>query len=144
MARRPQTIAANELYTALQRGVVDGAIRAPNDAWSFGERDVYKSMINPPMQLSAGGLFVATRVWNKLPPGLKDLLSNTLIEFAPKVLDYYDQQDRKAVKNLGKNGMKIVDVGSAGKNKLDEARNIYWDEILAKSPKYGAKLKASL
>jgi TRAP-type transport system periplasmic protein len=140
----PQTIAANELYTALQRGVVDGAIRAPNDAWSFGERDVYKTMVNPPLQLSAGGLFIATRVWNKLPQDLKELLSSVVIDFEPKVLGYYEQQDSKAIKNLEKNGMKAVDVGTSGKKKLDEARNAYWDEILAKSPTYGAQLRTAL
>jgi TRAP-type C4-dicarboxylate transport system substrate-binding protein len=140
----PQTIAANELYTALQRGVVDGAIRAPNDAWSFGERDVYKTMVDPPLQLSAGGLFIATRIWNKLPQDLKDLLSNVAIDFEPKVLDYYDRQDRQAIKNLEKNGMKVVDVGTSGKKKLDEARNAYWAEILTKSPTYGAQLRAAL
>ncbi|HEY7554606.1 MAG TPA: TRAP transporter substrate-binding protein DctP [Candidatus Binatia bacterium] len=140
----PQTIAANELYTALQRGVVDGAIRAPNDAWSFGERDIYKTMVNPPLQLSAGGLFIATRLWSKLPQDIQDLLSQTAIEFEPKVLDYYAQQDQKAIKNLQKNGMNIVNVGASEKKKLDDARNAYWDEILAKSPKYGAQLRKAL
>jgi TRAP-type C4-dicarboxylate transport system substrate-binding protein len=57
----PVTIPPHELYPALQRGVVDGAIRAPDDAWSFGERDVYKSMILAPIQLAPGGVFVAHR-----------------------------------------------------------------------------------
>src|SRR5919108_285240 len=61
----PQTIPAHELYPALQKGVVDGAIRAPDDAWSFGERDVYKSMIATPMQLAPGSTYIAVRVWDK-------------------------------------------------------------------------------
>jgi hypothetical protein len=40
--------------------------------------------------------------------------------------------------------MKAVDVGTTGKKKLDAARNAYWDEILAKSPTYGAQLRTAL
>ena len=40
--------------------------------------------------------------------------------------------------------MKVVDVGTSGKKKLDEARNAYWAEILAKSPTYGPQLRTAL
>ena len=43
----PQTIPASELYTALQRGTVDGALRDPFAAWSQGERDVYRTIVRP-------------------------------------------------------------------------------------------------
>ena len=140
----PQTIPANELYPALQRGVVDGAIRAPDDAWSFGERDVYKSMIATPLQFSPGGAYIAVRVWDKLPPDVQRLLSAVAIEMEPQVLRYFADADAKAIENLKGKGMQVVEVGAADRKRLGEARTLYWEDIVAKSPAYGARLRSML
>ena len=140
----PQTIPPAELYPALQRGVVDGAIRAPDDAWSFGERDVYKSMIDPPMQLAPGGVYIAVRVWDKLPPDVQQLLTSFSEEFNPQVLNYFHQSDQKAIENLKAKGMRVIEVGPADTKRLAEARTQYWADVVAKSPKYGAQLRTIL
>lgn len=140
----PQTIPATELYPALQRGVVDGAIRAPDDAWSFGERDVYKSMIATPLQFSPGGAYIAVRVWDKLPGDVQKLLSDVAIELEPQVLRYFADADAKAIEQLKAKGMQIVEVSAADKKRLSEARMLYWEDIVAKSPTHGARLKAML
>jgi TRAP-type transport system periplasmic protein len=140
----PQTIPATELYPALQRGVVDGAIRAPDDAWSFGEQDVYKSMISTPLQFSPGGAYIATRVWDKLSADAQKVLADTAAEFEPGVLRYFAAADAKAIENLKAKGMQIIDVNAADQKRLSEARIQYWDDIVAKSPKYGAPLKTML
>ena len=137
----PQTIPPAELYPALQRGVVDGAIRAPDDAWSFGERDVYKSMIDAPMQLAPGSTFIATRVWDKLPPDVQQLLTATSEEFEPQVLKYFFDSDQKSIENLKAKGMKVIEIGAADKKRQGEARTQFWEDVIAKSPKYGAQLQ---
>ena len=140
----PQTIPANELYTALQRGVVDGAYRAPNDAWSFGERDVYKAMIATPMQLSPGGVYIATRVWDKLPEAAKKVLSETAEGMEREVLDYYYNADQASIKMLQANGMKLIEVDDAAKKRLAAARNAYWADLLKQSPEYGPRIQKAL
>ncbi len=140
----PQTIPANELYTALQRGVVDGAYRAPNDAWSFGERDVYKAMIDTPIQLSPGGIYIATRVWDKLSDTVKNVLSQTSLDMEAEVLDYYYKADQASIKKLQANGMKIIKVDDAAKRRLTEARNAYWADLLKQSPEYGPRIQKAL
>lgn len=140
----PQTIPANELYTALQRGVVDGAYRAPNDAWSFGERDVYKAMIATPMQLSPGGVYIATRVWDKLPEAAKKVLSETAEGMEREVLDYYYNADQASIKKLQANGMKLIQVDDAAKKRLAAARNAYWADLLKQSPEYGPRIQKAL
>ena len=140
----PQTIPANELYPALQKGVVDGAIRAPDDAWSFGERDVYKAMIATPLQFSPGGAYIAVRVWDKLSPEVQRLLASVAIELEPQVLRYFADADAKAIDNLKGKGMQVVEVGAADKKRLGEARTLYWEDIVAKSPTYGARLRSVL
>ncbi len=140
----PQTIPANELYTALQRGVVDGAYRAPNDAWSFGERDVYKAMIATPMQLSPGGVYIATRVWDKLSDAARKIVTDTAEGMEREVLDYYFNADQASIQKLQANGMKIIQVDAAAKKRLAAARNAYWAELLKQSPKYGPRIQKAL
>lgn len=140
----PQTIPANELYTALQRGVVDGAYRAPDDAWSFGEQDVYKAMISTPIQLSPGGVYIATRVWDKLPEAAKDVITKTSLDMEAEVLNYYNQSDQNSIKKLQANGMKIIEVDDAAKKRLTDARNAYWADLLKQSPDFGARLQKAL
>jgi len=120
----PQTIPATELYPALQRGVVDGAIRAPDDAWSFGERDVYKSMISTPLQFSPGGAYIAVRVWDKLPADVQKLLSDVAVELEPQVLRYFADADAKAIEQLKAKGMQVVEMSAADRKRLAEARTL--------------------
>ena len=140
----PVTIPPADLYPALQRGVVDGAIRAADDAWSFGERDVYKSMIATPLQLSPGQAFIATRAWDKLPPDVQQLLASTAAELELGVLNYFYQSDQKAIENLKTRGMRVIEVGPADQKRLTEARIMYWDEVVTKSPNYGVRLRTIL
>jgi TRAP-type C4-dicarboxylate transport system substrate-binding protein len=140
----PQTIPANELYTALQRGVVDGAYRAPNDAWSFGEHKVYKAMIATPIQFAPGGVYMPTRAWDKLPENVKKVLEGTIVELEPTILSYFQTNDQAAIKRLEKNGMKVIEVDDAAKKRLTDARNAYWADLLKQSPDFGARLQKAL
>ena len=140
----PQTLPANELYTALQRGVVDGAYRAPNDAWSFGEHKVYKAMIATPIQFAPGGVYMPTGKWDKLPDNVKKVLEGTIVDMEPTILKYFQTNDNAAIKRLEKNGMKVIEVDDAAKKRLGEARNAYWPELLKQSPKYGAQIQKVL
>ena len=40
--------------------------------------------------------------------------------------------------------MQVVEVGAADKKRLSEARTLYWEDIVAKSPTYGPRLKSML
>jgi TRAP-type C4-dicarboxylate transport system substrate-binding protein len=140
----PQTIPPGELYPALQRGVVDGAIRAPDDAWSFGERDVYKTMLSPAMLWGTGGVMVPTRSWDNLPPHLQQLLVDVLKEMEPQVLKYFLDSDAASAENLRANGMNIVELSPADVERLAQARNLYWTDVVEKSPQYGPRLQTIL
>ncbi len=140
----PQTIKANELYTALQRRTVDGAYRAPNDAWSFGEHKIYKAMIATPIQFAPGGIYMPTRAWDKLPENVTQLLEGTIAEMEPTILRYFRTNDNAAIKRLEKNGMKIIEVDAAARKRLADARNSYWPELLKQSPQYGPQIQKAL
>jgi TRAP-type C4-dicarboxylate transport system substrate-binding protein len=136
----PQTVSPSELNDALQRGIVDGALRAPADAWGYGERNVYKYMLAEPVQISTGVVFVATRVWDKLPADAQQTLTTVSAERELGVLNYYAKDDADSIEKLKSQGMKVIDVGPGDRKRIAEARAAYWDEVVAKSPDFGGRL----
>jgi TRAP-type C4-dicarboxylate transport system substrate-binding protein len=101
-------------------------------------------MIDTPIQLSPGGIYIATRVWDKLSDAVKNVLSQTSLDMEPEVLDYYYKADQESIKKLQANGMKIIQVDDAAKRRLTEARNAYWADLLKQSPDFGARLQKAL
>lgn len=135
---------ATELYMALQRKVVEGAVRSPIDVFEFGESDLYKSWIATPLQLAMAETFIATRAWNKLSPDVQQLLSSVALELEPQVLEWSSKREAAAIEKLRAKGVRVVEIGPAEQKRLVEARLLYWDEIVAKSPTIGARLRAIL
>jgi TRAP-type C4-dicarboxylate transport system substrate-binding protein len=134
----PQTISPTELHDALSRGVVDGAVRAPSDAVAYGDWDAYKYMIADPIQMSTAVVFVATRVWDKLPPDVQQTISAVAAEMEPEVLKFYAKDDEDAVAKMK---LHVVNLNASDRQRLGEARASYWDDIVAQSPNYGARLR---
>jgi TRAP-type C4-dicarboxylate transport system substrate-binding protein len=134
----PQTISPTELRDALSRGIVDGALRAPSDAVAYGDWDAYKYMFDEPVQMSTACVFVAVRVWDKLPADVQQVLNQVAIEMEPEVLKFYAKDDQDA---LDKMKMKVTVLSAEDKKRLAEARASYWDDIVTQSPNYGARLR---
>jgi TRAP-type C4-dicarboxylate transport system substrate-binding protein len=101
-------------------------------------------MIATPLQLAPGGVFIATRVWDKLPKDVQQILSSVAIELEPQVLKYFRDSDTKAIENLKAKGLRVIEIGPADQKRQVEARSLYWEDVAAKSPKYGARLRAIL
>jgi TRAP-type C4-dicarboxylate transport system substrate-binding protein len=83
-------------------------------------------------------------VWDKLPADVQKLLSDVAVEFEPQVLRYFADADAKAIEQLKAKGMQVVEVNAADRKRLSEARMLYWEDIVAKSPSHGPRLKAML
>lgn len=140
----PQRMPPAELYQGLQRGVVDGAIRSAADAWGYGERDVYKTIIKPPLFLIGGSLFYGAKAWDKLPEDVRQLLNDVAIELEPQVMTYFHEVNEQGTAELLKTGSKIYRLTPAEINRVNQARLAYWDEIVKRSPDYGSRLRKIL
>ena len=140
----PVSMSAAELFDALNKGIVDGAIRAPNHAFDFGEQDAYKYVITNPVQIAMGQVFIAARLWEKLPERAKNVLENTAKEFEPQVMAYYKAQADGAIEKLRAKGAKIITLSPVEAKRITDARLSYWDDIAKASPDQGAKLKTIL
>ena len=130
----PQQVPASELYQALQKGIVDGAIRSSSDSWNFGEQDVYKTQINPPAIVSGGQIFVTTRAWDKWPKDVQDLLASVAKEMEPKVFRVFPSAECGVTEKLKKNGLTVYELTPAEREQMIRARQAYWGQVSEKNP----------
>ena len=76
----PVRIAGGEIYTALEKGVVDGATWPAVGALDYKWYEVAKYHVRPTFGEDINQLLVNLNSWSRLPKDLQDLLTRTAIE----------------------------------------------------------------
>jgi len=138
------TLPAPEIYTAMERGVVDGfAFPADETIPNMALNEVTKYFITHGFGTNPVTFFMNLEKWNSLSDEQRKLMLDTAkdieIEWAPirwkaheEVLDWY--------RELGMEEMKFE--GDAGKRLVQAFNDSNWADIIEKSPEYGPKLRA--
>ncbi|MFM9888970.1 MAG: TRAP transporter substrate-binding protein [Burkholderiales bacterium] len=126
----PVSIPFGEVYTALQRGVVDGAMTSATNAepMKFFEVSKYMNFWN----LSGGSTeWLATNVkaWNALPKDLQDVVQGALkaVNFEDKEWSDAKALDDRARQRVVELGMTIVDPAPEEIAKARQASRAAWD-----------------
>ncbi len=126
----PVSIPFGEVYTALQRGVVDGAMTSATNAepMKFFEVSKYMNFWN----LSGGSTeWLATNVkaWNALPKDLQDIVQGALkaVNFEDKEWSDAKALDDRARQRVVELGMTIVDPSPEEIAKARQASRVAWD-----------------
>ena len=138
----PVVIPPPEVYTALERGVVDGYSWPAGLIKDWGWEKVTKCVIQPGVYNGANVLVMNKKKWDEIPQDLQKLL----IEAEDEAARLAKQRALDLVKNekeaLQKMGVQYVELPPGEAKKLvDAAYSALWDVILEKSPVNGPKLK---
>ena len=138
----PVTIQPGEVYTALERGVVQGYGWPTIGISDFGWEEVTKYMINPGFYQVDVVILVNKDKWAKLSPEQQNYLKETMIGVEKEAAAHYGE---KAVKDLAKNaekGIKVIEFSPEDAKKyLDTAYEAGWRDVLKAAPENGPKLK---
>ncbi|MDP2735470.1 MAG: TRAP transporter substrate-binding protein DctP, partial [bacterium] len=103
----PATIPTAEVYTALERGVVDGAMRALPSLVDFNESEVLKNIVTPNLFMGNAMILVNQDRWKKVPANLQKVLSDAVAENLRWADDYYENLEKKSREILIKKGVKF-------------------------------------
>ena len=138
----PVVIPPPEVYTALERGVVDGFTWPAGLIKDWGWEKVTKCVVQPGVYNGANVIVINKKKWDQIPADLQTLL----IEAEDEAARLAKQRALDLVKNereaLMKMGVQYVDLPPAEAKKLiDAAYSSLWDIIIEKSPVNGPKLK---
>lgn len=81
----PVSLAYAEVYTALDRKTVDGAITCSRCGWDTKWYEVTKHLVDLHMGTAVSTLFVVSkRTWEKLPPDIRNTLTEVGSEFTER------------------------------------------------------------
>jgi len=141
----PITLPGSEVYTALERGVVDGYAWSVLGNISMGWPEVCKFIVEPKLYSMNLETLINLDTWNKLPKPMQKLMSDLMIENEAKFTKVYEELGEKELKGMQAKGMKFIKFSSEDtKWYVDLAYKAGWDEVFKKAPELGPKLKKLL
>jgi TRAP-type C4-dicarboxylate transport system substrate-binding protein len=137
----PVTTPPGEVYTALERGVVDGYGWPITGIFDLGWERVTKFRVEPPFYSVEVNVLVNLDVWK----GLNDAQRKVLNE-AALWLEALDSENVAAIKaereKQAKAGIGTLDFGPAESKKfLEQANDVAWKSVIARAPEVGPKLR---
>ena len=141
----PVVLPGGEVYSALEKGVVDGAAWPASGVLAMRWYEVAKYMLRPSFGRNHYLLLVNLNAWNRLTEAER----NAMLAEARKVEDIwfreYDRMVQDEEGELIKRGMRITEMGSEQKAKLQAAwASAQWDLVEKKNGQEGKDLHALL
>ncbi len=138
----PMMIPPPELYTALQRKVVDGYMWLEVGSVSFGWNEVTHYMIQPTVFRGEATVAVNLDKFNQLPRDLQAVLHNTMKEMevvGNGMLEELVRQEREAAI---KGGMQEISLSAADAEKIENlSQEVTWNILNERDPEYAPKFR---
>jgi TRAP-type C4-dicarboxylate transport system substrate-binding protein len=135
------TTAPGEVYTALERGVVDGYGWPITGIFDLGWEKVTKYRMEPPFYSVEVGVLVNLDVWKGLTDAQRKVLNDAALW-----LEGLDSENEAAIKaereKQAKAGIQTIEFGAA-EDKIfrQKANDVGWASVIKRSPDNGAKLR---
>jgi len=142
----PVSVPLPDVFTAMERGVVDGTIGVKTGLKTWGLASVTKYMVNVPLYGQNLVVLVNLDSWNKLPQEYKQMMKDVMAGIEKNELPaLYVQRSEGALKLAVDKGMQFVELPAADARRLvDIAQEVIWEEVIKKSPEYGPKFRKLL
>jgi len=138
----PVAISGSELYTALQRGMCQGAITGLAGASEFHIWEVVKYQINVFGDVSGHSIIMVNEeAFSKLPKDLQVLVEEVGKELPRWMYVHIDEVTEPIRQQLKDHGMVFVDIEEDFQNQLVERCKPIWREFAQKSPQGMSYLK---
>ena len=135
------TTAPGEVYTALERGVVDGYGWPVTGIFDLGWEKVTKYRLEPAFYSVEVNVLVNLDTWKSLTDAQRKVLDDAALWLegldSENVAVIASERERQA-----KAGIQPIDFGPAESGKfLEKANEVAWQSVLKRAPETGAKLR---
>jgi TRAP-type transport system periplasmic protein len=141
----PVVIPPTDVFTALERKVVDGYGFVLVSIREWGWEKHTKYIVEPGFYSGPHPMVMNLKTWNGLPKKFKDVLNEAAMEAEKKTVAYYEEEGKKEIPLLKKAGIQVIDLPPAEKEKfLKVAYEEGWKDILQKCPQTGPELQKLL
>jgi TRAP-type C4-dicarboxylate transport system substrate-binding protein len=141
----PVVIPPTDVFTALERKVVDGYCWPAVGIREWGWEKHTKYVVSTGFYSGPHPMVMNLKTWNGLPQKFKEVLNQAAMDAERKILAYYDEEAKKEMPLLKQAGLQVIDLPQAEKEKLLKiAYEEAWKDVIEKCPKSGPELKALL
>jgi TRAP-type mannitol/chloroaromatic compound transport system substrate-binding protein len=132
----PVNLPASEVYTSLERGVVDAAdysVLSANQALGFhqfAQYPVYPGFHSMPVVEVAMNL----DEWNALPDDLKEIVTNETRALSTDMVERLEELDQKAVEEAKAQGAEVIDWPEVERIRFRQVAQEQWQKWAERSP----------
>lgn len=139
----PTVIAPAEIYTALERGTVDGMCWPTVGVIDNGWAPQLKYIVGPPFYIYTGIWLMNLKKWNSIPQNLQALMTEVMIEKVEKAcVPHYTKLQSEERDRLLKQGLKVIEFPPEdAKAYVALANSSGWEALVKRSPQNGPQLK---
>jgi TRAP-type C4-dicarboxylate transport system substrate-binding protein len=133
--------APGEVYTALERGVVDGYGWPIGGIFDLNWQERTKFRVDPGFYDAEVSLLVNQDTWKKLTPAQREFLSRQALSLENRN-DYWKIYAQQETERQAKAGIQVIRLdGAQSKQYVDKAYEAAWAGIIKVSPQHGPKMR---
>jgi TRAP-type C4-dicarboxylate transport system substrate-binding protein len=133
--------APGEVYTALERGVVDGYGWPINGIFDFNWHEKTKFRVDPGFYSAEVSLVMNLDKWKALTPAQRDVLMRNVIALE-NANDSWKKVNADDTKRQAASGIQVITFDAATSKKFyDQAYDIAWTNLIKASPTYGPQMR---
>ncbi|PKN66911.1 MAG: hypothetical protein CVU57_04940 [Deltaproteobacteria bacterium HGW-Deltaproteobacteria-15] len=137
----PVQMPPSDVYTAMERGVVDGYILPAHTIRDFGLVKPSKYLVFPGAYQPCHSLLVNQDAWKKLPKHLQELLARQADDMTRVAFDNIEKKISEEYASFKKEGMTFIELPAAEAEKYKKiARDAMYDVVSKKAPAESEKI----
>ena len=134
--------APGEVYTALERGVVDGYGWPITGVFDLGWHEKTRYRVDPGFYTAEVSVLVNRNAWDRLNEAQKDVLRKSAERGEAEAIAEFAGENEREIKRQAAAGIQIIKFeGAMASAYLAKAYQAGWDGIIRQSPATGPKLK---
>ena len=133
--------APGEVYTALERGVVDGYGWPIHGIFDLHWNEKTKYRVDPGFYNAEVSLIMNLDKWKALAPASRELLEREVVAFEAKN-DFWKKYNAEEIRRQKEAGIQVITFPRAqAKKYYDTAYEVGWASIIKASPTYGPQMR---
>ena len=138
------TTAPGEVYTALERGVIDGYGWPIHALFDLNWQEKTKFRVDPGFYNAEVSLTMNLDKWKGLPAKARQALARETLAYE-KQNDFWKSYNQNEAKRQAQAGIQTISFDAAtSKAYVEKAKEVGWASAIKASPQYGAQLKKVL
>ena len=135
-------VAPGEVFTALDRGVVDGYGWPLLGIFDLGWHEKTKYRVDPGFYNIELGIIFSAKTWNALTPAQRDFLNKQIPWIEAMNADMASKDAPADIKRQADAGIQVIKLPDAeAKKLLTLSMEAGWDGVIKTSPQHGAQLR---